>query len=138
MTFEKWDPEIVKEEEGADGDSHDQTGLSGQELSKFALCFVPLVHNINIYYLCSSIHINCIPGGSQYHQACERTLDLKKVFIPSLWTTQFLGTSHFSNMLCFFFCKVSSKTCPQTWLLGKGMTLGKGAGKGFTFLRRRN
>ena len=96
----------MKEEEGADGDSHDQTGLSGQELSKFALCFVPLVHNINIYYLCSSIHINCIPGDSQYHQACERTLDLKKVFIPSLWTTQFLGTSHFSNMLCFFFCNI--------------------------------
>ena len=35
MTFEKWDLEIVKEEEGADGDNHDQTSLSGQEMSKF-------------------------------------------------------------------------------------------------------
>ena len=38
MTYEKWDPEIVKEEEGADGDSHDQTNLAGQIGSKFAFC----------------------------------------------------------------------------------------------------
>ena len=82
MTFEKWDPEIVKEEEGADGDNHDQTNLSAQEGSKFVLCLC-LSDLTNIYYLCSSIHINWISGGSQYHQACERTLDLKKVFIPS-------------------------------------------------------
>ena len=38
MTFEKWDPEIVKEEEGADGDNHDQTNLSAQEGSKLVFC----------------------------------------------------------------------------------------------------
>ena len=90
----------MKEEEGADGDSHDQTGLSGQELSKFALCFVPLVHNINIYYLCSSIHINCIPGGSQYHQTCKRSSDLKEVFISKHWTSELLGTVQIPLMFC--------------------------------------
>ena len=39
MTFEKWDPEIVKEEEGADGDNHDQTSLAAQELSKLLIRF---------------------------------------------------------------------------------------------------
>ena len=37
MIFEKWDPDIVKEEEGVDGDNHDQTNLAAQELSKFVL-----------------------------------------------------------------------------------------------------
>ena len=40
VKFEEWDPDIVKEEEGADGDNHDQVNLAAQELSKFALIFV--------------------------------------------------------------------------------------------------
>ena len=37
VTFEEWDPDIVKEEEGVDGDNHDQMNLSAQEMSKFVL-----------------------------------------------------------------------------------------------------
>ena len=39
MTHEKckWDPDIVKEEEGLDGDNLDQTNLSALEMSKFVL-----------------------------------------------------------------------------------------------------
>ena len=37
VIFDEWDPDIVKEEEGADGDNHDQMNLSAQEISKFAL-----------------------------------------------------------------------------------------------------
>ena len=33
VNFEKWNPDIVKEEEGADGDNHDQTNLAAQEFS---------------------------------------------------------------------------------------------------------
>ena len=47
VTFEEWDPDIVKEEEGVDGDNHDRTNLSAQELSKFALLPLPL----KIYYV---------------------------------------------------------------------------------------
>ena len=44
MTFEEWDPDILKEEEGVDGgDNHDMTNLAAQEMSKFVcrLC-IPL------------------------------------------------------------------------------------------------
>ena len=37
----------MKEEEGVDGDNHDRTNLSAQELSKFALLPLPL----KIYYV---------------------------------------------------------------------------------------
>ena len=39
MAFKEWDADIVKEEEGADGDNHDQVNLSAQELSKFNSAF---------------------------------------------------------------------------------------------------
>ena len=94
MTFEKWDPEILKEEEGVDGNNHDQTNLAGQELSKFAsqLC------HLEICVSCCSIHFIWIPGSSQHHQAWKRTLVLKKVFIPVNWTNGFLGTFQISNL----------------------------------------
>ena len=38
VTFEKWSPEKMAEEEGVDGDNHDQANLSAQEMSKFVLC----------------------------------------------------------------------------------------------------
>ena len=38
VAFKEWDADIVKEEEGVDGDNHDQVNLSAQELSKFVLC----------------------------------------------------------------------------------------------------
>ena len=62
MKFEEWDPDILKEEEGVDGDNHDQTNLSAQEMSKFVfrLC-------ITLNIQCYSIHFIWMPGGSQYH-----------------------------------------------------------------------
>ena len=94
MRFEKWDPDIVKEEEGSDGDNHDQANLSAQEMSKFVyqLCY------LEKYTSCFSIHFIWMPGSSQHHQACKRTLDLKKVFIPDNSTTGFLGSFKISNL----------------------------------------
>ena len=47
VIFEKWDPDIVKEEEGVDGDNHDQTNLAAQEMSKFAFSFLLLISLFN-------------------------------------------------------------------------------------------
>ena len=37
VKFKEWDPDIVKEEEGVDGDNHDQVNLAAQEMSKFII-----------------------------------------------------------------------------------------------------
>ena len=116
MTFEEWDPDIVKEEEGVDGDNHDQTNLAAQELSKFVLkvlcpttvnvlfCFNNIFYNITatgIWYgckvfidkymiYCYSLHSFWMSCGSQHHQTCKTiSCHPKNVFIFKHWTTEF-------------------------------------------------
>ena len=93
MTFEEWDPDILKEEEGVDGDNHDLTNLASQEMSKF-VCRLCIPSNVQCY----SIHFIWMLGSSQYHQTCKRSSDLKEVFISKHWTSELLGTVQISHM----------------------------------------
>ena len=101
MTFEEWDPDIVKEEEGVDGDNHEQTNLSAQELSKFALLFITTsLENI----LCFTAYIlyGCL--------VVLNTIKLARDFLTSRRLSFKIGFLDFWELFKFLICFVSSFT----------------------------
>ena len=120
VTFEEWDPDIVKEEEGVDGDNHEQTNLSAQELSKFALLPLPLLENIlcitaYILYGCLVV-LNAIKLARDLLTSRRLSFKIRLLDFWELFKFLICFVSSFTTMfLTFYFYTRNRSHCPLTF-----------------------